>query len=228
VEGEHARQHPEAGEDEGEHPELLRRGEARGRGRQLGETEAVAAGRRVGPEHARQHQRAAGEGIEHELHRAVLAVGRTPLRDEEILRHDRDLVEDEEHERVGAQEHAAHAADQREVEREELAGALRDVPGEQDAGRRREPGEHEQRQADAVGREVVADAELGNPGGVDQVLQPGRRHEAGRGVKGEPPDGQRGEQRHDPRGRRRARPSDQREEGAGEGHIDGAGQGVHE
>jgi len=45
-----------------------------------------------------------------------------------IFRDDRDFVEDEEQESVGAQEDAVDAADQGEVEGEEFAGAFLDVP----------------------------------------------------------------------------------------------------
>jgi len=120
VKGKHAREHREAKEDEGEHPNLFVAREM-GRGlREIAEAEALTAGRGVGPEQTGEDERAARERIEHELHRAVFAVGGAPVRDEEIFRHDRDLIEDEERERIGAEEHAVDAADQREVERERI------------------------------------------------------------------------------------------------------------
>ena len=95
VKGKHAGEHRKAEEHEGEHRNLLTPGEAGGGSSQVGEAETVRPARRVSPEHAEQHQSAARERVERELHRAVFAAGRAPVRDEEILRHDRDLVEHE-------------------------------------------------------------------------------------------------------------------------------------
>ena len=56
-----------------------------------------------------------------------------------------------------------------------------DVPREKDAHGGGETGEHEEREADTIGREMVANAEFGNPREVDDRLESGRRSKRGRG-----------------------------------------------
>ena len=227
VQRKHAGEGGETGEDQGHDANLRDEAEASGRDDELGQAETIGPSGRIGPEHAGEHQRAAREGVEHELHRAVFAVGGAPFCDEEIFRDDGDLVEDEEHEGIHAEEDAVNAADEREVEGEELAGALLDVPREQHTHGRRKAGEHEESQADAVGREVVADAKFGNPRHVDQALQPRGRREARGRHEDDAPGGEGRDERHDARRRGRTRPGDQREQRTGKGDVDGAGQGVH-
>ena len=167
----------------------------------VGHAKTVAAGGRVRPEQADQDQRAAGERVQGQLHRAVLAVGRAPVRDQEILRHDGDFIENKEQEGVGAEKHPVHAADQRQVERKELAGPFLDIPGKQHAGRRRQAGQHHERQADAIGGEMVVDAHRGDPRLVHQRQHRARRHKAaGRQERDGP--GARGRGQRHPAGRR--------------------------
>lgn len=99
--------------------------------------------------------------------------GRAPVSDQEIFRDNRDLVEDEHRERVSAQKHAEDAADEDEVKREKFTDAVLDVPREKDADGGGETGEHEEREADTVGREVVANAEFGDPRRSMIVWSPG-------------------------------------------------------
>ena len=55
--------------------------------------------------------------------------GRTPDRDEEIFRNDGQFVKDKQQEQIETKEHAIDAANQREIEGEELLRAVLDVPG---------------------------------------------------------------------------------------------------
>ena len=102
-----------------------------------------------------EHQAASGEGVEGELHCCVFAQspgvagvyqawGRSPDRDEEILWDDGDFVEDEEQQQIEAEKDAVDAADQGQVEGEELSGAVLDVPGEKNAGGGCDPGQQDE------------------------------------------------------------------------------------
>ena len=162
VEGPQAGEDREADEDqrEGQHLEVRREvAVRRGRGATW-----CGAGDDVGGDEADQHHGAADEGVERELHGAVLATRRAPDGDQEVLGDDDDLVEDEEQEEVEAEEDAVDRADEQQVEGEELFGAVLDVPGEEDAGDGDDPGEQDEGEADAVGGEVVLDAEGRDPG----------------------------------------------------------------
>ena len=96
-----------------------------------------------------------------------------------------------------------------------LVGAALDVPREEHARQRRDAGQQHERHADAVGGEVVADAEFGDPREVDDGLQAGGRNEGGSGEQREREGGD-GRDESDPAGEgvgtcaRR-----EREEGAG-------------
>src|SRR5436190_930043 len=54
-----------------------------------------------------KNKRTAKEGIERQLHRAVLLVGRSPNRDQKILRHDYQFIEDKKKEQIGPKKNAA-------------------------------------------------------------------------------------------------------------------------
>ena len=84
----------------------------------------LRAGDDVGGDEADEHHGAADEGVEGELHGAVLAAGRAPDGDEEVLGDDDDFVEDEEEEEIVAEEDAVDGADEQQVEGEEFFGAV--------------------------------------------------------------------------------------------------------
>ena len=102
---------------------------------------AGLAGRDVNGDDADEDQRAAEEGIERQLHRAVFLVRGTPDRDEEIFRHDDQLVEDEEQKEIGAEKDAVGSAHDEEEPEEELVRPLLDVPGEKDRADRGQSGD---------------------------------------------------------------------------------------
>ena len=186
MERKHTGEDGEAGEDEGEETDLFAAGEVRGGGGEVVQGEAgngsVGDGDGVGPKETGEDEGAAGERIENELHRGVLTRdGRAPVGDQEIFRDNRDLVEDEHRKRVSTKKHAEDAADESEVEREKFADAVVDVPREKDAHGGGETGEHEECEADTIGREMVANAEFGNPREVDDRLESGRRSKRRRG-----------------------------------------------
>jgi hypothetical protein len=114
---------------------------------------------------ADEHQMAADERIQRQFHRAVFLARAAPARDEEIFRDDRQFVKHEQQQHIEAQEHAIHAADEREVEGEKFLRALLDVPGKQNARHGRQAGQDHQHQADAVRREIIfcAEAESSPP-----------------------------------------------------------------
>ena len=99
--------------------------------------EIERTGRDVGREDADENERAAEEGIERELHRAVFLVRRSPDRDEEIFRDDDELVENEEQKQIGAEKDAVGSGDDEQQPEEELVRPLLDVPGKKHGARSR-------------------------------------------------------------------------------------------
>ena len=124
----------------------------------------------VGREQADEHHGRADEGVERQLHGAVFAARGAPDGDEEVLGNDGDFVEDKEQEEIAAQKDAVDAADEREIEREELVGAQIDVPTEENAGDGGDAGEQNEHAADAVGGEQVVNAHGGHPERIDEDL----------------------------------------------------------
>src|SRR6185312_2267689 len=160
VEGPQAGEDREADEDqrESQHLEVWREV---GVGDQVRNRKRVETGSHVGGDQADQHHSAADEGVEGQLHGAVLFARRTPDCDQEVLGDDDDLVEDEEQEEIEAEEDAVDRADQQQVEGEELFGPVLDVPREENAGNGDDAGQQDEREADAVGSKVVLNAERG-------------------------------------------------------------------
>ena len=107
-----------------------------------------------------EHEMAAHERIQRQFHRAIFLARAAPARDEEIFRDDGQLIKHEQQQHVETQEDAIHAADEREIKREEFLGALFDVPREQNTRDGREAGEDDEHQADAVGGEVIIGPEV--------------------------------------------------------------------
>ena len=70
------------------------------------------------PDDGGEHEQAADEGVEEELHRGVLAAQPTEGADEEVHRHQHDLEEYVEEEHVGGGEDADHRGLEREQQRE--------------------------------------------------------------------------------------------------------------
>ena len=218
----------ETEEYEGEDDRLVVGGQGQSRAGEIAEAKAGGVTGGVGPKQTGQHEAAAGEGIECELHRAVFAVGGTPVRDEEILRDDGDFVEDEEQKRIGAHEHAVHAADQREVEGEKFARAFLDVPGEKNSGGGGESGQHDQGHADAVNREVVVNGRCGDPRQVDERLQSGGRREFESRDQGNSRANHRSQQSDGAGCSCRTLTCHQREQRAGERKVNGVRQQIHD
>ena len=179
----------------------------------------MRAGDDVGGDEADEHHGAADEGVERQLHGAVLAARGAPDGDQEILGDDDDLVEDEEQEEIVAEEDAVDRADQQQVEGEELVGAVLDVPGEEDAGDGDDSGEQDEGEADAVGGEVVVDAEGGDPGIVGDGEQLAGAVLEERGERdGEA--GERGQQREDARQRGAALGQQEQQQGSEKRDVD--------
>ena len=170
VEGPHAGENPEADEDQRETPHL--EADRQARVRKIAERGGVRTRGHISGEQSDEHHGRADEGVERQLHGAVLAARGAPDGDEEILGNDGDFVKDEEQEKVAAQKHAVDAADEREIKSEELIGAQVDVPTKENARDRGDAGEQDQHAADAVSREQEVDAHRRHPEHVDKHLSP--------------------------------------------------------
>ncbi len=138
------------------------------------EAHARPAGNRPRRHHPRQDKSTARERIESQLHRRIFALAanlraravagrRSPDRDQKILRNNRDLIKHKQQKQIEAEKHAVHAADQHQIKREEILRALLDVPGKENPRRRRNAGQQDQREADAVRGQIVGNTQLRNP-----------------------------------------------------------------
>jgi hypothetical protein len=138
------------------------------------EAHAVPAGRDPRRHHPGQHQRAPRKRVQRQLHRRVFALRprvlargivrhRSPNRDQEILRNNRNFVEHKQQKQIEAEKHSVHAADQHQIKRKKLLRAPLDIPRKQNSRRRRDPRQQHQRQADPVRRQVIRKPELRNP-----------------------------------------------------------------
>ena len=137
-----------------------------------------------------QHEQAADQGVEEELHRGVLPARAAEAADEEVHRHEHDLEEDVEQEDVGGGEDADHRASSSSSRRSTPApsagSVARVVPGGEDHQRHEHPDEQQHHQRDAVDAEGEGDAEVGIQvyglveleavaAGVEGDRRPGRR-----------------------------------------------------
>ena len=127
----------------------------------------MATRRGVGRQQPDQHHRRACEREERQLHGRIFPPRGTPDRDQEVLGHNRDFVEDEEQKQVEAEKDSVNTAYEREEECKELMGAQFDVPTEQDAGHRGQPGQQHQHAANAVGSEQEVNPHRRDPGHID-------------------------------------------------------------
>ena len=114
-----------------------------------------------------ENERAAEKGIKRQLHRAVFLVGRSPDRDEEIFRHDHQLVENEEEKEIGAEEDAVGTADDEKQPEEKFVRPLLHVPGKEDRADRGQPGHQGHRETDAVDGEMVIHPKRRHPRHAD-------------------------------------------------------------
>src|SRR6185437_15794054 len=132
-------------------------------------------------DHRGQHDQAAEQRVEEELHRRVLPPRPPEAPDEEVHRYEHGLEQHVEQEDVGGGEHAHQRGLGGEQQREvpgvaAVFGELL-LPGEQQQPRQEERGESDEDQRDAVDPEREPGAERGDP--VDGVLELEPR--AGRG-----------------------------------------------
>ena len=134
---------------------------------QCNEAGRVAPRRRISRQHPDQHHRRAHKRVERQLHRRVLPPRRSPDCDQEVLGHDRNLVEHKEQKHVEAEKDPVHPTDQRQEEREKLIRAQLDVPAEQDSSHCREPRQQHQHAADSIGCQQVVNPHRRHPGQID-------------------------------------------------------------
>jgi hypothetical protein len=168
----------ERDEEAEEHP--LLRGRAEGGVDQLAELERarVAAARRVDIErdHRDQHEQAAEQAVQQELHRRVLSLAGTVTADHEVHRDEHGLEEHVKQEDVRRREDADHHRlehqHQREVglhaaPRRRLLGRARDafgiVPGREDHHRHEDCGHQDEDERDPVHADRIVHAELRDP-----------------------------------------------------------------
>ena len=120
----------------------------------------------VEPDEGREHEQAADEAVDEELHRRVRPVRTAVAPDEEVDGDEHDLEEDVEQEHVGGGEDADHQRlehqDQREVALD-ASTVLDVVPAGQDRHRDQRRRQCHQHQADAVDAHGVGDAEGRDP-----------------------------------------------------------------
>ena len=137
-------------------------------------------GARVEHQERHQHQHAAGEGVEEELHRGVDAPLVAPDPDEEVHRDEHGLPEHVEEEEVLGHEDPDHPRLEQQHEDHELAHALHDrAPGAEEAQRGEEGGQDHEPQRQPVDADVVADAPGRDPGPLLAELHSGDVPEAG-------------------------------------------------
>ena len=166
VHGEERHLHRKAGHEQDEHPVLLRRAElGRGEVRERCEVErpgAACRGRilRRDVDHAREREHRAKERVQEELDRSRAPFGAAVDRDQEVHRHQRELVRRVEHDRIAREEHAEHRRLQQEEPRVVLALALLDRGERADHRERHEERrEQDQHRADGVCAEAEVHAE---------------------------------------------------------------------
>jgi hypothetical protein len=107
---------------------------------------------------ADQHQR--------ELGRAILLAGGAPHADQQVQRHDREFVEEEEEEQVVGEERAVDAGKQRPVQDVEVLVAEIELPAGERSRERNHAGQQRHQPGDAVDRQVERDAVLAEEGRV--------------------------------------------------------------
>ena len=128
----------------------------------------MASRRRIRCQQSDQHHRRSDKRVQRQLHRRILAPRRSPDRDQEVLRHDRNLIKHKQQEQIEAEKHSIHAANQRQKESEELIRPQFDVPAEQHAGHRSQSRQQHQHAADPVSRQREANAHRCHPRHIDQ------------------------------------------------------------
>ncbi len=106
------------------------------------------------PDHGGQHEQAADQRVQEELHRRVLPARAAVGADQEVHRHQHDLEEHVEQEHVRSGEHPDHrelqGQQQREVGRYRAPGGVRVVPRGQDHQRDQHRDQRQHHQRDAV------------------------------------------------------------------------------
>ena len=137
---------------------------------EVGDEEAVVATGAcdVDPDDGHEHDQAAREGEQQELHRGVLPAWAAEQPDEEVHRDQHRLEEDVEQEHVGGGEDADDERLEHQHQREVAllaAGALVAdvVPRGEQADRGEDGRHHDERQRDAVDTQGVGDPELRDP-----------------------------------------------------------------
>ena len=145
-----------------------------------GEVPAAGGDDRRG-DRADQHQQRADQGVDHHLQRRLRrrrpAFGRpvhAPGAEEEVERHQHQVEEEDEEQQVLGEERAQRRGLRRQhQEEEELRALLLAEGGEGDPAGPEHRGQQHEEEVEAVDAEAVVDAEPGDPGRVDGVLQAG-------------------------------------------------------
>ena len=117
-------------------------------------------------EEADEHERRAGDRVQHELHRRVLFAAAAPDGDEHVHREQLDLPEEEEHDQVERREDAEHARLEGEQPDEVLLRAQLDAERDQRRDDEEERREQHHRDAEAVDAQVELDVEAGRAASI--------------------------------------------------------------
>ncbi len=187
VEREHRDLDREGQEEREEGADLERVGEAAGRRVGAQRLEVEGAGPRAAVpglvrirrgEDGHEHQQRPDERVQDELDRGVDPVGAAPDPDDQVHRDEHDLPEDVEQEGVEGEEHADHP-DLEDEERDHVfLDPDLDRPEAREQGDPRQGrGQDDQRHRQAVGAQLVLDAEVGDPGHVLDELEAGAARE---------------------------------------------------
>ena len=174
----------EEGEREQQHDPVLRALRDRAlleHGERERDLAAVRRGEHAERDRRAEHQQRADQRVDHELRRRAHAVARSPAADQEVERHQHQVEEDDEERQILGQEGAQHRGlGERHPEVEEPLALVLAEGSDERAGHPGERRQHDHEQVEAVDPELVADAELGDPLVVGDVLEPiGARVEVG-------------------------------------------------
>src|SRR5579864_1285941 len=175
MDGEQRHLDRERGEERQEQPPLQCHAEVHALDLCQVEREVVELARGVERQHQDpgEHQQAAEQRVDEELHGGIDATLVAPVPDEEVHRDEHPFPEHIEEEQVPGEEDADHGGLEREQQAHEELGALVDLPGREDADRDQERCQEHQEQTDAIDTKLVSRTECRDPAMLLDHLHPG-------------------------------------------------------
>jgi hypothetical protein len=164
--------------------EPLDPGVVRGLVQCMDQAEGVLAGGRVRRvkverQHDDQHQDRAGQGVQEELDGRVFLAGAAPHADEEVHRQEHHFPEHIEEEEVEGDERPHHARLEQKEQRHVPPDLLLDPEGADDREERKQGGQKDHGNRDAVGPHEILDVDVGDPAVLLHELELVRHVHAG-------------------------------------------------